>query len=524
MRRFCVLHTLLLLFSAAHVSAQETAEAVGANGLQRLGHAVRYGVEMQTSYSSGQTPLWLNANKHGLSSLDEFNGYTRVAVERPLSADTTRRWGVGYGLDMAAAVNYTSDVVVQQAYVEGRWLKGVLSIGSKNWPMELKNNALSSGSQTLGINARPVPQVRIALPDYYTLPFGRGWLHLKGHIAYGHMTDENWQHSFTDRQSKYADGVYYHSKAGYIKIGNEERFAPLSLELGLEMAAHFGGTCYIRSSETGLMTPMPGQGGIRGAWNAFIPAGSDAGETIYQNIAGNQVGSWLMRINYETDMWTLRLYADKYFEDHSGMFLLDYDGYGKADEWDKHKKWRFLLYDLKDIMLGTELNLHYGSWLRNIVFEYIYTKYQSGPIYHDHTYSFSDHVGGRDNFYNHYLYTGWQHWGQVMGNPLYRSPIYNTDGTIEVKDSRFVALHLGFDGQPNDKLGYRVLATWQQGFGTYSNPYTKPHHNVSLMAECTYRFPHKWTIKGAYGIDSGHILGHNRGFQITITKSGFIRK
>ena len=56
--------------------------------------------------------------------------------------------------------------------------------------MQLKNQTLSSGSQTLGINARPVPQVRIALPEYWQLPFGGGWLHLKGHIAYGMMTDD----------------------------------------------------------------------------------------------------------------------------------------------------------------------------------------------------------------------------------------------------------------------------------------------------------------------------------------------
>ncbi len=30
---------------------------------------IQYGVEMQGSFSKGKTPLWLNANKHGLSSL-----------------------------------------------------------------------------------------------------------------------------------------------------------------------------------------------------------------------------------------------------------------------------------------------------------------------------------------------------------------------------------------------------------------------------------------------------------------------
>ena len=31
--------------------------------------------EAQASFSDGRTPLWLNANKYGLSSLDHTNGY-----------------------------------------------------------------------------------------------------------------------------------------------------------------------------------------------------------------------------------------------------------------------------------------------------------------------------------------------------------------------------------------------------------------------------------------------------------------
>ena len=116
------------------------------------------------------------------------------------------------------------------------------------------------------------------------------------------MTDEGWQHDFTSRQSNYADGVLYHSKAGYLKIGNEDRFFPWSLELGLEMAATFGGTAYQRQSD-GSMLEMKGEGGFKGMWNAFIPGGSDAGETTYQNVSGNQLGSWVARINYDGGTW-----------------------------------------------------------------------------------------------------------------------------------------------------------------------------------------------------------------------------
>ena len=188
-----------------------------------LTDSLHYKVEMQATLSSGDhTPLWLNANRYGLSSLEKTNGYLRAAVERPLSASDGQKWALGYGLDIAGAYHFTSKAIVQQAYVEGRWLKGVLTIGAKQQPMELKNQELSSGSQTLGINARPIPQVRVALADYWTIPYTHGWLSIKGHIAYGMQTDDRWQKDFTQQQSRYTEHSLYHSKAGYLKIGKED--------------------------------------------------------------------------------------------------------------------------------------------------------------------------------------------------------------------------------------------------------------------------------------------------------------
>lgn len=515
---------ILLLLSASGVSFSQNNDDDEKGGIP-LGKGLGYNVEMQSTFSDGRTPLWMNANRYGLSSLETGNGYFRAGVFRPLRTDSARRWGVGYGVDLAVPYNFTSNFVVQQAFAEGRWLHGSLTVGSKQYPMELKNNRLSSGSQTLGINARPVPQVRLALPDYWTLPFGNGWIHLKGHIAYGRMTDDSWQHDFTGKHSKYADDVLYHSKAGYLKIGNEDKFCPFSLELGLEMASTFGGTSYIPDGQGG-MTAVKGNTGLGAYWKAFIPGGADAGETTYQNAEGNQVGSWLVRMNWDTEMWRMSIYADKYFEDHSAMFQLDYDGYGEGDEWQVKKKHRYLLYDFKDIMLGAEFRMKYDRWVNSVVFEYIYSKYQSGPIYHDHTSTIPDHIGGKDNFYNHGIYTGWQHWGQVMGNPLYRSPIYNSDGTISVQNNRFMAFHLGVDGRPLERFTYRLLATWQEGLGTYDDPYDKKHHNVSFLVEGEYAFGGKllkgWSVRGGYAMDFGGILGNNFGFQLTVAKAGLI--
>ena len=73
-----------------------------------------YNVEMQATLSKGDnTPLWLNANRYGISSLDKSNGYLRAAAMRPLSVDADRRWGLGYGLDVAVVNGFTSRMIFQ---------------------------------------------------------------------------------------------------------------------------------------------------------------------------------------------------------------------------------------------------------------------------------------------------------------------------------------------------------------------------------------------------------------------------
>jgi hypothetical protein len=168
--------------------------------------------------------------------------------------------------------------------------------------MELKDQRLSSGAQTLGITARPVPQVRLAFPRYYTLPFLGRWLHIKGHVAYGMFTDDNWQTGFTGGQSRYTDHALYHSKAGYLMVGNTDGFYPLSLELGLEMASQFGGTSHVPGPD-GQMQTISGGRGLKSFWNVLIPGGADATDGQYTNVEGNHLGSYVARINYDSESW-----------------------------------------------------------------------------------------------------------------------------------------------------------------------------------------------------------------------------
>lgn len=475
--------------------------------------------EVQASISDNKTPLWLNANKYGLSSLDKFNGYARATMIRDSKLDYTRKWDLGYGVDVALPFNYTTKVAVQQLFAEVRYRRMTFGIGSKCRPMEFKNQTLSSGGQALGINARPVPQVYISADDYMTVPFTKKWISVKGLLSYGWMTDGHWQREFTNGDSRWANNTLYHSKAGYLKVGKESR--PFSVEVGLEMASLFGGKIHWYGLNN-RYEEYEGGHGLSSFWHALIPGGSDfreKDETKYINAEGDLLGSWLVRMNYQHKSFDISIYADKFFEDHSSLYNLGYYGYGKDGDWQTRNK-KFFFYPFKDGLLGLELSLKKQDYLKHLVVEFINSRYQSGPIYHDHSETIYDQIGGKDDFYNHSNYAGWQYYGQVIGNPLYLSPIYNEDGMVRVKDNRFWAWHFGVDGNLNARLSYRMLATWQEGFGTYFFPYLNSRRNFSMLAEFDYDMSE--TLKGlsmrlGYGLDNGELMGNNNGVQITFT-------
>ena len=95
----------MLLSAVAFFSCH--AMAVHAQQERTLLDGLEYKVSAEASATHGdRTPLWLNANKYGLSSLEKYNGHVRAGVIRPLAVDSARKWGVGYGIDVAGAFRY----------------------------------------------------------------------------------------------------------------------------------------------------------------------------------------------------------------------------------------------------------------------------------------------------------------------------------------------------------------------------------------------------------------------------------
>lgn len=459
-----------------------------------------YSIETGTALSVGNhTPFWLVTNRFGHSSIRKNNAYIDAGIFKRL--EDNKNFSYAFGLELVGASRYTSKFFVQQAYADIRYRWAEFSVGSKERGNEILNDRLSSGSLTFSTNARPVPQVRLSIPDYIPFPWTHGWLHVKGHVAFGKFTDDGFQEDFTNKRSKFTHGALYHSKAGFLKIENEK--LPISLELGIEMAAQMGGTCYYPQSD-GTFKTIKTPVGWKDFFKILLPSsgGSGASQSDQINILGNHLGNYSAAMSYRFRTWKAKAYYQHSFEDRSGMGFT----YGP---------W-------KDFLAGLEVTLPANPYVTTVVGEIIHTKHQSGAF---HTLSDVDKpFTGADNYYNNGQYAGWEHWGQGIGNPLLISPIYNTDGNLSFKSNRVQGFHVGLTGQPIPELGYRVLFSAVSHWGTYSSPFREIKRNYNGLLEMTYR-PTKlkgWSFTLSGAADAGSMLGRSAGGMLTVSKIGLI--
>lgn len=460
-------------------------------------------VEMSGTASTGEyAPLWLTANRYGLSSTAPQSGYLRARVERDLLNDSARVWKLGYGLDLAIAAGHERTGIVQQAYVEGAWKKLRLTLGAKQQPMETQNTELSSGAMSLGINARPIPQARLEI-DWFSIPGTNGWWQWKLNGSYGFMTDGAWQEGWVAKDKRYAKNTLYHEKAVYWKFGRPE-ILPFTYEIGLRMQSQFGGTCYnvrtVRANDNQL-TDYPQEVNLRAFIDALLCRGSDATDGSNPNVAGNHLGSYIMQLKYHGERWQARAYWERFFEDHSMLTVQ---------------------YGIRDMLIGGEVTLPKNPYVSSVVVEHLTTTDQSGAVYHDETKSLPDAMAGRDDYYNHALYGGWQYYGQGIGNPLLSSPLYNSTfgypHQLRFYNNRVKAWHIGLCGDPSEEWHWRLLASFTRNWGTYAFPLEDILSQKYFMGEATYRprWAKRWSSTLGLGLDHGDLIGNSFGAQLTM--------
>jgi hypothetical protein len=472
-----------------------------------------YTASAETAGGSGNfTPYFLASNRHGVLSTRPNTGYVRYTL--------TGRHTLPHGLaldgafDLQLSARDRSTLYLQQLYLGLQWRQLRLEAGTREYEPHVRNRALSSGSTIWSGNARPIPQVRLALADYVTIPHTHDWLQVYFDGSYGRFIDNDYQEdcyaTFTALHPAYTASrflttdVWYHQKRIFFRTDPTRRF---SLIAGMEHAVQFGGRTDIpselREGETTHRFSPTAKDFFKVLWPSSGDSKAAGGDRNF--VYGNHLGNIQFTLVYRPSATrSLSAYVEDLFEDGSGM--------AKRNGWDG--------------LWGLEYKAPAGRWLTGLVLEYLQTSDQSGPIhYAPSDFTDADHAAvatearGADDYYNNYFYDGYAHYGMALGSPLLKSPRYNRDAYLRFTDTRVRACHVGLSGAPFARWEYRLLGSYRRSWGTPFIPAEATRHSFNALLEATYHHC-GWRLTAAYALDRGNLYGDNAAFNLRVAHSG----
>lgn len=437
-------------------------------------------------------PFWITSNNNGIGSEKTNNGYIRSALvfNNHLFKNKLK---ISLGTDIIVAHNLQSDFYFHQLYANFKYRKLELSIGAKERNSLFKNKNLSSGGLALSNNFRPLPQIEFGIPEFTDVPLSKGYLQIMGGLSFGKFLDNDYK-KHHGKDGNYGLDVLYHKKYAFLKFENNPRW---NFIIGTELNTQWGGDLY-RKGEWWIKSPT----NFKNFLKILVPGGGDsnATESDQVNILGNVNGSFHFIFNYNANNFHIKTYYEHFFEDKSGI--------------------RFR--NMPDGLYGLEINLNKKQLISTILFEYIYTRDQSGSNKNPDG---SVRLKGNDNYYNHGEYGSMTYYGSVLGNPLLVSPMYNSNGynrSIYIYQNKIIAYHFGISGNINNELQHRIVLTYSRNYGSPLKLIQSHYTQFSSLAEVIYQPVNlkSWTFSGAIAYDNAkHTIGKNFGGHLKIAKN-----
>ena len=364
-------------------------------------------------------PLWLHANRLGTVDQTGANAYLQFSGTLQGRLHGNWRWEAGARVVGRRAPHATLFLPELYAGVSGRLVR--LWVGRRAYEIGETAGRLSMGSLDTGLNATPLPKVVVETPGFLPVPWTRGHLEIRGYLAHGWFDDP-----------RHTRGTYLHQKFLYGRLN----LHGWQLYGGLVHDAQWGGTSPIYG-------PQPD--GIDDWWRVFwgmggAPDAPPADQIYYQ---GNHLGIWDVGLKGQIGTVGLHIYRHFLFNDKDGLKLKNPG----------------------DGLLGVALTFE-NLPVAQLVYEYLYSKRQSGPIPPGPG---RGGPGGQDNYYNHWLYrSGWTYYDRTISNPLFFPyPDRQIVGVNHIANNRIVAHHVGLAGTLPGAVGYTFMVTYSRNYGTY---------------------------------------------------------
>jgi len=444
---------------------------------------LKYAVELNSAIATKNTlPFWLTANKFGAipNSANTLVTTSIYSEGNKLSNKVTFSYKAAF---TGYSAKETSTIFINELYGSLNYKNWQFDVGVKHDTILWEGLSSSNGNISKSTNARSFPGYNLQLVNYTQLPFAKKWLSVKGN--YGDFL-------LNDKRS--VENTLIHTKSLFFKSILSQN---LALITGLNHYAQWAGTSSLFGKQpSGFKNYLRVITGSSG--------GSDALRGDQVNVLGNQLGSYLLQLNYKSDKINWNFYWSHLFEDRSGREMMNYpDGlYGLFIDFKKPK-----------------------ATISHLLTEFTYTKHQSGSDPH-YTDELGYHAGsGLDNYFNNGVYqSGWTYFGNMIGSPYFTTNAKDSNGItpgIIVGDNRLMAFNIGIKGTIKN-LQYKTLFSHTTYFGWFGDEYVNKPTQFSGLLEVSFsqlfKLPFRVTLGSAF--DTGTYRSVNFGGSLKLSKRG----
>lgn len=443
--------------------------------------------------------------RHNIDKRERFSWGAGLAAWAGYASSAGYQRHVGDG-QFEVQKQHPARAWIQEAYLSAKY-RGIFAVAGQAYKSSpIVDGLLSSGDLVWSNNSRPPVGLRAGFIDFQNIPFTKGWLQIQGEFGYFRELDDKWLENHYNYYNHFiTTDVWLHYKSLHFRTKPNQ---PLVFTIGAQSACQFGGTAkYYKDGQLDHTVKMDAD--PKAFFRTFIAGsgGNSAGDSF---VEGNHLGTWDIALQYYLSNYQhLRAYTQWLWEDGSGI--------GKMNGFDG--------------LWGIEFRQNGSYLVSGAVIEYIDFTNQSGPIHwtpNDHEGTpITSHSSGADDYYNNYIYNGYQSRGMSIGSPFVKSPLYNRDGYMRYRDNVLRGFHAAIEGWFTNEWHYLLQASYRKAWGTPIIPRTGSVDDFSMALSVNYA-PY-WlrafkvdglSVGATVAIDRGKLYGNNWGAQLGISYSG----
>ena len=468
--------------------------------------------------NSELAPYYISSNQGGHIT-QKTSALAYASVHHAMNTSSRFSWGAGLTVIGGYASNagyerymgngqfeiqqqHPARIWLQEAYIKGKY-RSIFAVAGQDYKQSpIVNGFLSSGDLVWSNNARPPVGVRAGFINFQNIPFTKGWVQITGEFGYFREFDDKWLENHYNYYNHFiTTDSWLHYKSLHLRTNPNQ---PVVFTIGAQSSCQFGGTAdYYEDGQ--LIRTVKMDADAKAFWRTFIAGsgGNSAGDSF---VEGNHLGTWDIALEYNLpNNRQLRSYTQWLWEDGSGIGKMNgFDGLWGLEYCDR---------------LGQPL-------IAGAVIEYIDFTNQSGPIHwtpHDHDGTpITSHSSGADDYYNNYIYNGYQSRGMSIGSPFIKSPLYNQDGYMRYRDNVLRGFHAAINGWLRDDWSYRLMGSYRKAWGTPLIPRAGSIDDLSMMLQVNYH-PGAflgWLFSASVAMDHGTLYGNNWGAMLGISYRG----